>query len=72
MLFVFVVVLLCVHRTYAVRVAERAAGEIPPGYVLEKDLLKRARDEVDAVNMDAIFKHMGTKATSYWCSMTVL
>ena len=41
------------------RLAQRNASTIPPGYVLEKDLPKRIRDEVDGVQMDSIFKHMG-------------
>lgn len=40
------------------RLAEGAGG-IPPGYVLESELPKGVRDEVDAVQMDALFKHMG-------------
>ncbi len=45
-------------RTYAVRLAEQGRA-IPPGYVLEKDLSRRIKEEVDAVQMDTIFRHMG-------------
>ena len=42
------------------RLAEQGRG-IPAGYVLEKNLPKGIRDEVDAVQMDALFKHMGRR-----------
>ena len=40
------------------RLAEQGRA-IPPGYVLEKDLPKRLKDEVDGLQMDALFRHMG-------------
>lgn len=45
-----------IYRTYAIRLA---AGQIPPGYVLEKDLPRRVRDDVNGTQMDALFKHIG-------------
>lgn len=41
---------------------------IPPGYVLEKDLPRGVKDEVDAAQMAVLFKDMGedrTFTTSY-------
>lgn len=43
-------------------------GEIPPGFVLEKATpgKSKANDEVDAAQMDALFKHMGMSSSTMY------